>query len=71
MKTFLKKLHFLESILEVTSANGKVYWLAISRTDHGHSYTDFTEWDITDKECFDLEDEVESIVNRMKASYWD
>lgn len=71
MKTVLKKLDFLQAILEVTLSNGKIYWLEIVRTNNGHSYSDISGWDITHVETFDLEEEVESIIERMKASYWD
>ena len=55
-----------QAILNVeTKTEAKV--LVISKTEHGHSYDDFADWEITDKQYYDLEELVDSVIEKMEG----
>lgn len=66
MEIYLKEMNPLEATLEITNSKGKGFTLVIERTEYGHSHEDFTEWDITDKEYYFLEDRVDNYIEEMK-----
>ena len=75
MNVKVKKISIEESILEVETISG-IKELVISKTKHGHSYDDFSEWDITDKQYYELEDLVGDVIARMSGHselnvFWD
>lgn len=75
MNVKVKKISFEESILEVETKSG-IKQLVISKTELGHSYEDFAEWDITDEQYYALEDLVDDVINRMSGHselnvFWD
>lgn len=75
MNVRVKKISFEESILEVETKSG-IKELVINKTDLGHSYEDFAEWDITDEQYYALEDLVDDVINRMSGNselnvFWD
>lgn len=66
MNVKVKKVSFDESILEVYTKSG-IKTLVINKTQYGHSYEDFSEWDITDEQYYALEDLVDNVVERMRG----
>lgn len=66
MKITVKEMGFLKAVLELTSSKGKKFELVIEKTENGHAYEDFSEWDITDDEYYFLDDQMDSYVNQMK-----
>jgi len=66
MKTTIKKINELQSIIEVETKSG-VMTLEINKTRAGHSYNDFAEWDITDMQYYNLEKLVDDIIDKMKG----
>lgn len=67
MKVIVKEVTFDKSVIEVETKSGTKQ-LVISRTPYGHSYEDFAEWDISDKQYYDLEELVDSVTDRMSGS---
>lgn len=62
----VKKLTPSESVIEVETRSG-VKELVINETEIGYSYNNFSDWDITDKNYYDLEHLVNNvIINRMR-----
>ena len=66
MKATIKKLNGLQSIIEVETKSGFMT-LEINRTQTGHSYDDFAEWDITDNQYYHLEGLVDDVIDKMKG----
>lgn len=66
MEVRVKKVSAEESILEVETESG-VKDLVITKTDFGHSYEDFAEWDITDEQYYALEELVDNVIDRMRG----
>lgn len=62
----VKKLTPSESVIEVETRSG-VKELIINETEIGYSYNNFSEWDITDKNYYDLLHLINNvIINRMR-----
>lgn len=75
MNVKVKKVSFEESILEVETRSG-VKELIISKTEYGHSYEDFAEWNITDNQYYELEELVDNVITKMSGHselnvFWD
>lgn len=68
MRIIAEELNFDKAVLNITASNGKKFTLTIEKTDYGHSYEDFDEWDITDREWDFLDGQVESYIEQMKMS---
>lgn len=66
MNVKVKKISFEESVLEVETRSG-VKNLVITKTELGHSYNDFAEWDITDEQYYDLEELVDNVISQMSG----
>jgi hypothetical protein len=66
MKVIVKKLTKEQTLLEVETRNG-IKLLDINKTAYGYSYKDFTEWDITDNQYYQLEELIDNIIDRMKG----
>jgi hypothetical protein len=66
MEVRVKKVSAEESTLEVETESG-VKDLVITKTDFGHSYEDFAEWDITDEQYYALEELVDNVIDRMRG----
>lgn len=66
MRITVKEMGFLKAVLELTNSKGKKFELIIKKTEHGHAYEDFSEWDISDDEYCFLDDQMDSYVNQMK-----
>lgn len=66
MEVRVKKVSAEESTLEVETESG-VKDLVITKTDFGHSYEDFAEWDITDEQYYALEELVDYVIDRMRG----
>ena len=66
MKVIVKKLTKEQALLEVETGSG-IKLLEINKTVHGYSYDDFGEWDITDNQYYQLEELVDSIIDRMQG----
>jgi len=49
-----------KTILEVQTQNG-IKELVVKKTEHGYSYTDFSDWPISDDNYYDLEDFVDNL----------
>ena len=64
MKAIVKKLEEEQSIIDFHTETG-VKKLEINVTDHGYSYKDFSEWDITDDEYCKIEEIVDKIIDKM------
>lgn len=65
MNVIVKKVTFDESILEVQTKSG-IKTLVVNKTQYGHSYDDFSEWDITDKQYYELEDLIDIVIDEMR-----
>jgi hypothetical protein len=65
MKVTVKKLTKEQSLLEVKTGSG-IKLLEINKTEHGYSYDDFAEWDISDNQYYKLEELVDGIIDRMQ-----
>lgn len=65
MNVIVKKISFDESILEVYTKNG-IKTLVVNKTQYGHSYEDFAEWDITDEQYYALEDLIDYVIDEMR-----
>lgn len=63
----IKKVSFEESIIEVETKSG-TKTLTIEKTAVGHAYEDFTDWDISDRQYYDLEELVDSVIDRMRGN---
>lgn len=55
-----------ESILEINTISG-TKTLTINKSQYGHSYDDFSEWDITDSQYYDLEKLVDNVIEKMSG----
>jgi hypothetical protein len=66
MKVVVKELTKEQSLLEVETKSG-IKKLKIKKTKFGHSYDDFSDWDITDNQYYKLEELVDSIIERMEG----
>lgn len=66
MNVNVKKIEKDESIIEVETRS-EVKELVIERTEYGHRYKDFGEWDISDNQYDDLEELVDSITDQMSG----
>ncbi|ARC72551.1 MULTISPECIES: hypothetical protein [Bacillus] len=67
MKVRVKELNEDKAILEVHTTSG-IKELVVSRTQFGHSYDDFSSWDISDQNYYDLEDLVDNVIARMSGT---
>jgi len=66
MRITVKEMGFYKAILKLTNSVGKEFELVIEKTEHGHAYDDFSEWDITDDEYYFLDDQIGGYINQMK-----
>ena len=66
MKVVVKNVNSNQSVIEVQTKS-EVKELVISKTPHGYSYDDFGEWEITDKQYYDLEELVDSVMDKMSG----
>lgn len=64
LKVKVKKVTPEMSELVVTSGEWEK-GIEIKKTEYGHSYTDFTDWDITDEEYYNLEELVDDVIRKM------
>lgn len=60
----VKEVSEEKSVLEVKTKSG-LKTLTISKTQFGHSYEDFSNWEISDDNYYDLEELVDKIMDRM------
>lgn len=67
MRITVKEMGFLKAVLGLTNSKGKEFELVIEKTEHGHAYADFSEWDITDDEYYFLDDQIGSYIDQMKT----
>lgn len=67
MKVVVKELNSNKCLIEVSSKSG-LKELEILKTDMGHSYEDFAEWDITDDEYYELERLVDDLMKQMSGN---
>jgi hypothetical protein len=65
MKVTVKKLTKEQLLLEIETRSGNKE-LKIKKNEFGYSYTDFSEWDISDNQYYKLEELVDGIIDRMK-----
>jgi hypothetical protein len=66
MKVVVKELTKEQSLLEVETKSG-IKKLKIKKTEFGHSYDDFSDWDITNNQYYKLEELVDSIIEKMEG----
>ena len=64
MNVKIKKVSNNETIVEVQTRSG-IKDLTITKTEFGYSHADFSEWDISDKNYYDLESLVEDLGDQM------
>jgi hypothetical protein len=67
MKVTIRKASDNETIIEVQTRNG-IKDLVLTKTEHGYSYKDFSDWDISDDNYYDLEDLVDNLGHKMMGN---
>jgi hypothetical protein len=64
MNVTIRNVSDNETIIEVQTRNG-IKDLVLTKTTHGYSYKDFTDWDISDDNYYDLEELVDNLGRKM------
>ncbi|MFB7140797.1 hypothetical protein ACFCYN_14180 [Gottfriedia sp. NPDC056225] len=64
MNVTIRKVSEEQTIIEVQTRNG-IKELPITKTEFGYSYPDFAEWDISDKNYYDLEELVDNLGDKL------
>lgn len=67
MNVKIKKVTFEQSVIEVETRSG-IKIISIDKTGSGHSWDDFTDWDITDQQYYDLEEVVDGVMRQMEGT---